>query len=258
MIKHVGDMAWFSWQNLREHGWLLPPLYVDKRWKSWCSATIPIKKNTNETNYPCTSWFGPLNKWTSLSPGTFFFKGSPMIAGFIPNPAGVWNVTSFKLKFSDSKSSQSFTTSCRWKKTQSQMSQGHTSICRLSCNIIYDTNPSYFMACSCLSLMDFQLYLGSFSISTPSPAWIAAARGKARGFAGEARSLLASEKNLLITPPKTIKNAQGFAGMVDPRTRPVISRFPYVYIYIYVCVWELVKVGICLLQMLAQFKFDYR
>jgi hypothetical protein len=44
MIKHVGDMAWFSWQNLREHGWLLPPLYVDKRWKSWCSATIPIKK----------------------------------------------------------------------------------------------------------------------------------------------------------------------------------------------------------------------
>ena len=86
------------------------------------------------------------------------------------------------------------------------------------------------MACSCLSLMDFQLYLGSFSISTPSPAWIAAARGKARGFAGEARSLLASEKNLLITPPKTIKNAQGFAGMVDPRTRPVISRFPYVYI----------------------------
>ena len=70
----------------------------------------------------------------------------------------------------------------------------------------------------------------------PSPAWIAAARGKARGFAGEARSLLASEKNLLITPPKTIKNAQGFAGMVDPRTRPVISRFPYVYIYIYVCV----------------------
>ena len=115
------------------------------------------------------------------------------------------------------------------------MSQGHTSICRLSCNIIYDTNPSYFMACSCLSLMDFQLYLGSFSISTPSPAWIAAARGKARGFAGEARSLLASEKNLLITPPKTIKNAQGFAGMVDPRTRPVISRFPYVYIYVCVC-----------------------
>ena len=144
------------------------------------------------------------------------------------------------------------------KKPQSQMSQGHTSICRLSCNIIYDTNPSYFMACSCLSLMDFQLYLGSFSISTPSPAWIAAARGKARGFAGEARSLLASEKNLLITPPKTIKNAQGFAGMVDPRTRPVISRFPYVYIYMCVCVWELVKVGICLLQMLAQFKFDYR
>ena len=118
MIKHVGDMAWFSWQNLREHGWLLPPLYVDKRWKSWCSATIPIKKKIL-MKLTILAQAGSAH-WTSEHPchlAPFFFKGSPMIAGFIPNPAGVWNVTSFKLKFSDSKSSQSFTTSCRWKKT---------------------------------------------------------------------------------------------------------------------------------------------